>query len=114
VVEVEFSGKARIIAQNVVCPVVVAYGLPERGVEQRDAFVEQFALGESSVVHDASRITILIDLSTLDMPPFCQFRFVTVSGKEEMDHEAFELIGVEKLKVPGGRMKINIASTLSA
>lgn len=113
VVEVEFAGKAQVIAQNMVCPVVVAYGSPERGVEQRDVVVEQFALGESSVIHDASRITIHIDISTLYMPPFCQFRFVNVSGKEEMDHEAFELVGVEKLRVPGGRMKINITSTLS-
>ena len=40
VVEVEFSGKARVIAQNMICPVVVAYGSPERGVEQRDVIVE--------------------------------------------------------------------------
>ena len=42
-------------------------GAFERGVEQRDIIVEQIALGESSVVHDASRITILIDLSTFNV-----------------------------------------------
>jgi hypothetical protein len=39
---------------------------------------------------------------------------VKISGKKEMDHEVFALGGVEKLIVPGGMIKINIVSTLSA
>lgn len=97
-----------------ICPVVFAYGSPELGVEQRNVIVEQFSLGESAIIHEASRMTMLVDISTLDMPPFCQFRFVKVSGKQKMEHESFAIIGAEKLRVPGGKMKINIASKLSA
>jgi hypothetical protein len=114
VIEVEFAGKAKAIDRDIVCPVVFAYGSPERGVEQRDVVVEQFSLGESVIIHDATRIAIFLDISALDMPSFCQFRVVKVSGQEEMDHEAFELVGVEKLRVPGGKLQINIVSTWNA
>lgn len=74
----------------------------------------RFELGETSVVHGASKVSIILDVSALKMPPFCQFRFARVSGQEEIDVEAFELLGVEKLWVPGGRMKVRVAVTEDA
>jgi len=43
------------------------------------------------------------------MPPLCQFRFFSLTGQDDMDHEAIELLGIEKLWVQG-RMHINIRS----
>ena len=90
---------------------MLAYGAPGEHVDQRDAAIQRFELGETGVVHGASKVSILLDVSTLIMPPFCQFRFAKLSGKEEMDIEAFELLGVEKLWVRGGQMRVRIGAT---
>lgn len=76
----------------------------------KEVTIETFSLGNTSIVHDGSRISIFLDLSQVNMPPFCQFRFFEVAGQEEMDHEVFELAGIDKLWVRG-RMTVNICST---
>ena len=108
VIEVRFGGAARLVAQEINSPVVRAYGAPALGTSGRDATVECFPLGDTSIIHDGNRVAVLLDISQLDMPPFCQFRFAKVSGKEEMEHDVFELVGVEKLWVPGGQMHVDV------
>jgi hypothetical protein len=108
VVEVIFEGRAHLVAHKIDSPVVRAYGAPGLGPNDREATIEDFPLGDTSVVHDGTRVAVLLDISQVEMPPFCLFRFVEVSGQEEMDHEVFELVGVEKLWVPGGAIRINV------
>jgi hypothetical protein len=73
--------------------------------------VEKFPLGETSIIHDGGRISVLLDLSQIEMPPFCQFRFFRMSNQsgERMDVEQVELAGVQRLWVPGGRIRLNVA-----
>ncbi|MGA9568030.1 MAG: restriction endonuclease [Candidatus Korobacteraceae bacterium] len=111
VYEVVFRGNARLVAQNVVSPAVCAYGVPGHDSGQEDAVVEIFALGETSIVHDEDRISVLIDLSQLKMPPFCQFRFFRLNGEREMNHESVEFYGLDKLGVSGKNMNVSIYST---
>ena len=108
VIEIAFKGKARLVSQKVASPVVRAYGAPGLRSSEREAMVEHFPLGDTSIVHDGNRVAILLDISHLEMPAFCQFRFAAVNGQEEMDHEVFELVGVEKLRVPGGPMHVTV------
>lgn len=108
VLEVQFNGKAQLIAKEVTST-VVAYGNPCNTALRREAFVERFPLGETSIIHDTNRISILLDLSQVEVPPFCQFRFFRVDGQEEMDHDALELVGLKKVWVQG-RMKAKIWS----
>jgi len=111
VLEVHFRGKAQLISKEVISPAVLAYGNPENNTAQRDAVVEKFSLGETSIVHDASRISVFLDLSQVEMPPFCQFQFFALAGQDEMDHEAIELAGLDKLRRVQGRMNnISICS----
>ena len=44
----------------------------------------------------------------VQMPSFCQFRFAELNSPETVDCEVFELIGIEKLWVPGGPIRISI------
>jgi hypothetical protein len=111
VVEVDFRGKACLISQDVACPVVQGFGAPGLNSERREAIVERFSLGETSIVHDENRISVLLDISQVRMPPFCQFRFARLTSQEEREHEVFELVGVEKLWVPGGNMNVSVATT---
>jgi hypothetical protein len=109
VLEVHLHGKAQLISKEVLSPAVVAYGNPDKNTSQREAVVEKFSLGETSIIHDGSRISVFLDLSPVEMEPFCQFRFFKLVGQDETDHEAIELAGLEKLWVQG-RMTINICS----
>jgi hypothetical protein len=70
VLEVDFRGKARLISRSVISHAVFAYGQPGHGPEARDASVEKFALGETSIVHDTDRISVFLDVSQEEMPPF--------------------------------------------
>jgi len=109
VVEVGFRGSARLLSKKIMSPAVFTYGVPSTSAMQRDAVIERFELGETSIIHDAARVSILLDVSRLEIPRFCQFRFARVSSPEQMDIQSFALQGVDKLWVPGGRMKIRIA-----
>lgn len=110
VVAVDFRGKAVLISKQVESPAVFVYEDANHSSTQRDAMLENFSLGEISIVHDASRISLFLDLSQIEMPPFCQFRFFRLAAQDEMDHEGVELAGLDRLWVKGGRMKINICS----
>ena len=111
IVEVNFQGKARLISQEIISAAVLAHGKPDDKSVQRDVKVESFSVGDTSIVHDAGRISVFLDISQAEMPPFCQFRFFRLAGEDEMDHEAIELVGLEKLFwIDWSRMNINICS----
>ncbi len=110
VIEVDFRGTARLITRPISSQVVTSYGPPASAPPQREATVERFDLGETAIVHDSDRISMLLDISHLEMPPLCQFRFFRVTGQEEMDYETLELAGVEKLWVNEGKIAVNICS----
>lgn len=112
VLEVKFRGTACLIAKDIAPPVVFAYGEPKSDPEQREAIVEEFrSLGRTSIAHSGDRISTFLDLSQVEMPPFCQFRFFETAGEQETDHEAIEFYGLEKLWVTGKEMSVTICST---
>jgi hypothetical protein len=110
VLEVDFRGSARLISREVVSPAVFAYGQPGRSPGERDACIEKFSLGETSIVHEADRLSIFLDVSHEAMPPFCQFRFFRLGHESEMDHASLELLGLEKLWIHGNGLKVNVCS----
>ena len=113
VIEVDFRGSACLISREIMASAVFAYGKPDEGSQHREVTVESFELGETSIVHDANRISVFLDISKLEMPPFCQFSSFRTVSNEEVDHRAVELIGLEKLWVQG-RMHVGIYSRASS
>src|SRR5205085_4397512 len=101
VLEAMFRGNARLISQCVESRAVFAYGVPGENAAQRQATLEGFSLGETSIVHDADRISVLLDISQLKMPPFCQFRFFELAAEKELEHDSIEFYGLDKLWVAG-------------
>lgn len=69
--QVEFRGAARLSAKQIMSPAVLSYGAPDATGIERDAVVERFDLGETSIIHKGERVSILLDISDLAMPPFC-------------------------------------------
>jgi len=110
VIEVDFRGKARLISQQVLSPAVVAYGAPGDSPKERNANIEKFPLGETSIVHEANRISVFLDVSQQEMPPFCQFRFFRLQHENELDYASLELVGLERLWVHGKGLKVNTFS----
>jgi Restriction endonuclease len=110
VLEVKFQGKAILTSKEVMSPAVFSYGDPDDSSKQRDTAVEAFSLGRTAVIHNADRISVLLDISQVEMPPFCQFRFFTLDGPDEVEHEAFELVGLDRLWVQGDKMNVKIYS----
>jgi hypothetical protein len=107
--QVRFRGKAALIAQDVVSPAVLAYGNPDDDPAQREIKVENFSLGRTSVIHDAERISIFLDVSQVEVGPCWQFRFFRVTGNDEVEHESLELVGVERLlAVKACKMNVNV------
>jgi hypothetical protein len=115
VLEVEFVGKARLVELEVTPSLVYAYGEPNTGLGTREAMIQAFSsLGKTSITQTGSRIWTFLDLSELEIPPFCQFRFWRQDAGQEMDHEAIELqLGrnFEQLKVVGKGLKVYLCST---
>jgi len=107
----DFRGKARLVSRDVISPVILSFGAAASVSEPRQAIVERFPLGETSIVHDAARISLLLDVSQVEMPPFCKFRFATIShqSEEKTYVEQFQLAGLHRLWVPGGRVRVNFA-----
>lgn len=110
--EVVFSGKAGLLERGASTPIVRAYGEPNKDSEEREAMVETFpALGKTSVAHVGTRISTFIDLSQVEVPPFCQFRFVKQDVQQEVEHKAIEFHGLERLLVVKGEgMKLRLVA----
>ena len=110
VLEIDFRGKAVLTSREVLSPAVFAYAECGQNSAVPATTVETFALGETSIVHDAGKISLFLDVSQLQIPPFCQFRFFRLSGRDEMQHEAVELVGLDRLWIQQGKMNVAICS----
>jgi hypothetical protein len=110
VLEVRFQGNGRLISREVISSAVFSYGEPSQRAMEHEAMVERFPVGNTSIVRDANRVAVFLDVSQEKMPPFCQFRFFKLSAANEIDHESIEFVGHEKLWVHGGELKVHIYS----
>jgi hypothetical protein len=107
IIQVEFCGYARLVSEEIISKAVLSYRAP--GEPHKQPVVENFALGQTSIVYDDERISVLVDLSELNTAPFCQFRFLKLTGRDELAHEALELVGIDKLQVQA-KMAVDFAS----
>lgn len=110
VLEAEFQGRAQLISRDVTLAAIHAYENPSVApTTEASASIESFDLGETSIIRHGRRISIFLDISKLELPPFCQFRFFRVLAPEEVDHEALHLVGWEKTWVRG-KMTVDIGA----
>lgn len=103
VLEIGFEGNGRLVSQPISSTRVFGYGEPTQAANRRDATVERFKLGETSIVHHGNRIAVEIDLSGVTLPPLSQIRFIrtTLASEGEGEHESFAIRHPEKLGIAG-------------
>lgn len=108
--EIEVKGKAALEAVVLNVPMTLAYGNPRSNTEDRNVYIQKFDLGQTGVVHHNGKISISLDLSKLEVPPFWQFRFMEVVGENENYHEQFEIIEPEKMNMKVEKCKIYLGT----
>jgi Restriction endonuclease len=101
VLEISLEGEACLVNQPISSPKVFKYGHPAQGIAERDVTVEQFSLGETSIVHHNDRIAINIDLLNKQLPPLSQVRFFQISSERELEHESFAITDPDALRITG-------------
>jgi hypothetical protein len=112
VLGVAFRGKARLLDMEVAPPVISGYGAPKKNSTQREVIIEDFVtLGKTSIAHEGDRISIFLDVSQVQTPPFCLFHSFCTNGEQEMEHDSLELYGLDKkLRVEGKGMTASICA----
>ena len=111
VLEVEFSGTAKLVEQLLDIPAVVAYRDPADEQADHSIVMQWTSLGETGViVHNAHRVATVLDLSAISLPPNCQFCYLRTATNKEMDMDSFELLGSAGLYASGGPMTVTINS----
>lgn len=110
VIEIETRGGARVETITLNVPMTLAYGGPSARVEDRNVFIQQYDLGQTRIVHHDGRISMCLDLSKLEAPPFWQFRFFEVAAQEEYYHEKLEIIEPQNVNMRIDKCKIAIGS----
>jgi hypothetical protein len=108
VLEIGLECEARLVAKPIISPGVFEYGQPTQGPAQREATVERFALGETSIVHHEDRIAIDIDLARAELPPLSQIRYIRTTSAEELDYESFAICHPRNLQVTAGPVKVDL------
>lgn len=105
--DIALRGEVCLASRPISRAKVVRYGPPTLPVDIREITVEQFTLGETTIVHHNARIATDIDLSDVELPPLSQVRYVHVSSEEELEHESFAVSNPEALRVRGSlRVKL--------
>jgi hypothetical protein len=103
ILEIGFEGMGRLVSQPISSTQVLGYGEPTQPANMREATVERFKLGETSIIHHGNRIAVEIDLSAVTLPPLSQVRYIrtTLASEGEVENESFAIRHPEKLGVSG-------------
>lgn len=109
ILEVGLEGQVCLAVRPISCARVLRYGKPEESIDEREVTVEQFSMGETSIVHHNDRIATDIDLSEVQLPPLSQVRYFRVSSGEDLEHESFAITNLQRVRV-AGRLKVRICA----
>ena len=109
ILEVGLEGKVCLVMRPVSCARVLRYGKPREPVGERNITVEQFSMGETSIVHHKDRVAIDIDLSDVELPPLSQLRYFRVSSTEDLEHESFAITNPLRIRV-AGQLKVSVCA----
>jgi hypothetical protein len=108
--EIEVKGKAALERLDLNMPLMLAYGLPSTGAKERHVYIQTFNMGQTSIVHHQGVVSICLDLSDLDIPPYWQFRFFTTSGDQDNYIEKLEISSPEKVIMKVDKLRVNIVT----
>lgn len=106
--EVEVKGKGALEKIDLTVPTTFSYGMPGLKPEDRNIYIQKFGLGQTDIVHQNGKVSICLDLSKLEIPPFWQFRFMEVVGGNENYIEKLEIIDPHKANMSVDKCTVNL------
>lgn len=108
--EIEASGIAYLEEKKLIVPEILAYGSPEYETKDRDVYIQNYNLGESKVIQHNGHVSLTLDISKLETPPYWQFRFITVESKYENYMDLLEIVGPENINMKVDKIDLSIVS----
>lgn len=78
--EIESRGVAYLEEIKLSVPEVLSYGHPEYETNERNVYIQNYNLGETKVIHKDGHISLTLDLSKMEVPPYWQFRFMNIAS----------------------------------
>lgn len=103
-----FKAKIRVRKRQLQTPSVVVYDNPKIGALERNVFVETVELGEFEITQSSNRVMVTLDLSTLQIPPNCQLRFVTFDFQRIVTMTGMRVLPLPQLRIPIQQILIGI------
>lgn len=107
---VETKGVAHLENIMLTIPEYEAYGDPAESGVDRNVYIQKYNMGETRVIHRGEDISVTLDLSKMELPPYWQFRYVELQGGGSHNHECFELISPEKIIMKVDKINLTIAN----
>lgn len=108
--EIEVKGSAALEKMDLNMPLTLAYGQPSTDVKERNVYIQEFNLGQTSIVHHQGSVSVCLDLSNLEIPPYWQFRYFETSGDYENCIDKVEIISPENVVMKVNRIKFSICT----
>ncbi len=81
---------------------------PEYETAKRNIYVQNYNLGRTKVIHNDGHISLTLDLSKLEVPPYWQFRFMNIASEYENYMDLFEITNSESINMNVDKVKISI------
>ena len=106
--EIQAQGVAYLEEIQLQVPEVLAYGEPGVENEERNVVIQDFNLGETKVIHHNGHISVSLDLSKLDVPPYWQFRSFKISSECENYMDLVEIVHPEKIIMKVDKIDLSI------
>ena len=109
VFKVNATGRVRLVEREIECQAVRRYAAPEANASSGRVLVENFRLGETKLLQHNDAASFLLDVTSLQMSPLSQLRYVRLKGEVETDMASFEILGAERFRISSGRINLTLA-----
>lgn len=107
--EILISAKFRRKETKLNIPSVVAYDAPEIDALTRNVFIEAVEHGNFEITQSKNQACVAIDLSQIDSPPNCLFRYVTFEFNRPVTMRALYPLGKPKFGIKLSDLILRVA-----
>lgn len=108
--EIAVKGRAALEKIDLNVPMTLAYGMPRSNAQDRHVYIQQFNLAQTNVVHHNGKLSICLDLSKLEVPPFWQFTTMKIIGKNKNYCDQLDIVEPEKMNMKVGTCKVYLGA----
>ena len=98
---------------NLNLPEHLAYGNPYDAGISRDIYIQKYNMGETQIIHRGENISVSLDLSKMEIPPYWQFRYVEFLGGGLHNYKCLELIDPGKIIMKVNSIDLTITNNKS-